>query len=345
MKGGKNGMQKKSWLLLMACLLTMFLLGGCNNMQNMTNTTAKKYPDKPITLIVPFSVGASMDLVSRSLEKTALTYLGQSLVIINKPGGAGAVAWNELAGANPDGYTLGMTSTEVMLHPLYGTTKYNYPTALDPLVQICDISMVMVVQSDKPWKSADDLIEYAKHHPGQLKFGNSSIGSLSHITGETFAKAANIELEQVPFQGGAESMANLLGGHVQIAFLSPALVKENIRSGKVRALAVAGNQRLSDPMFTNIPTFKEQGLNVAFSDWYIIAAPKDLPIEIKSKLSEGFNKMINDPEFEKSMGNLGLEVTYLGPKESQEKWLNENEKLSKTVQETGILDLIKAQKK
>jgi tripartite-type tricarboxylate transporter receptor subunit TctC len=140
-------------------------------------------------------------------------------------------------------------------------------------------------------------------------------------------------------------MANLLGGHVQIAFLSPSLVKENIKSGKVRALAVAGDQRISDPLFAKIPTFKEQGFDVAFGDWYILAAPKELPIDIKNKLTDGFNRMINDPEFKTNMNTLGLEVNYLDAKDSQGKWIHEYQKLSKTVQNTGILDLIKAQKK
>ena len=338
-------MKKKSLLVAFACLLSILIIGGCNNMNYKSIPATSKYPDKPITLIVPFSVGSSLDLVARVLEKTSIKYLGQPLIIINKPGGAGTVAWNEVAGATPDGYTLGMTSTEMVLHPLYTSTKYNYPTALEPLAQISDISMVMVVQSDQPWKSVDDLVKYARQHPGKLKFANSSLGSLSHITGESFAKAANIDLMQVPFQGGAESLANLLGGHVQIAFLSPSLAKENIKSGKVRALAVAGDQRISDPLFAKIPTFKEQGFDVAFGDWYILAAPKELPIEVKNKLTDGFNRMINDPDFKANMNNLGLEVNYLDAKDSQEKWINENQKLSKTVQETGILDIIKAQKK
>jgi tripartite-type tricarboxylate transporter receptor subunit TctC len=140
-------------------------------------------------------------------------------------------------------------------------------------------------------------------------------------------------------------MASLLGGHVQIAILTAALVKEQMKSGMVRALAIASEQRLTDPSFANIPTFKEQGLNVIGSGWYGIAAPKDLPIEVKNKLADGFKAMINDPEFKKNIEKLGLEVNYLGPKESEEKWLDDNEKLTKTIQETGILDKIKEQKK
>ncbi len=314
-------------------------------MQNMTVATTKKYPDKPITLIVPFGVGGGMDLVARLLEKSAPTHLGQPLVIVNKPGGAGTLGWNELSNASPDGYTLGMTGVEVILQSLYGTTKYNYPTALDPLLQINNLSIVMVVKSEQPWQSTENLVKYAKQHPGQLKFGHGGVGSIGHVAGETFAKKANIQLEQVPFQSAAEAMASLLGGHVQIAFLNPASVKEYTKNQMVRVLAVATEQRLVEPNFINVPTFKEQGLDVVCTNWYGIAAPKELPIEIKNKLSEGFSTIVNDPEFKKNMENLGLEVNYLGPKESQEKWLDDNEKFKKTIYETGILDKIKEQKK
>jgi len=314
-------------------------------MQDKTIIADKKYPDKPITLIVPFGVGAGMDLVARLFEKEAPTVLGQPLIIINKPGAAGTIAWNELVDAKPDGYTLGMTAVEVILHPLYGHTKYHYPTALDPLVQIANISMVMAVQAGQPWQNVDDLVTYARQHPGELKFGHAGVGGIGHIAGETFAKTADIHLEQVPFQSGAEAMASLLGGHVQIVFLNPASIKEYINSGAVRALAIADEQRLSDPSYSTVPTFKEQGLDIICSGWHGISAPKDLPPDVKAKLSEGFKTMINAPEFKRNMENLGLQVTYLGPKETEEKWITERQRLTKMIQETGILDKIKDQKK
>jgi tripartite-type tricarboxylate transporter receptor subunit TctC len=339
-------MQKRSLIFLVTCLSVLsIILGGCTSMENKTVTTTNKYPEKPITLIVPFGVGAGMDLVARLLEKSAPTHLGQPLIIINKPGGTGTICWNEVAGATPDGYTLGMTGVEVILQPLYGITKYHYPSALEPIAQITELSLVMAVQSDQPWKSAADLIEYAKQHPGEIKFGHAGIGGINHIAGETFANAANIQLEQVPFQGGAEAITNLLGGHIQAVFLSPATVTEHLKSGKVRALAIGGNQRLIDPVFATVPTFKEQGLDVVCNGWNGIAAPKGLPDEVKTKLSEGLKKIINDPEFKKNIENLGLQVIYLGPKESEEKWLTDSQRLTQTVQETGIIDKIKAQKK
>jgi tripartite-type tricarboxylate transporter receptor subunit TctC len=339
-------MPKKILVFLIVCLFTVsIMLGGCATMQDKSVATANKYPDKPITLIVPFGVGGGMDLVARLLEKSAPAQLGQPLVILNKPGAAGSLGWNELVSANPDGYTLGITGIEVLLLPLYGQSKYHYPTALEPLVQISESPQVMAVLANQPWGNLDEFITYAKQHPGQLKFGHAGIGGIAHIAGESFAKNANIELEQVPFQSGAEETANLLGGHVQIIFINPASIKEHVKSGAVKVFATASEQRLVDPVFTNVPTFKEQGLNVVGGGWYDIAAPKELPIEVKNKLANGFKAMISDPEFKKNIENLGLEVNYLGPNESQEKWLDDSEKLTKTIHETGILDKIKEQKK
>ncbi|AJQ28906.1 tripartite tricarboxylate transporter substrate binding protein [Pelosinus fermentans] len=314
-------------------------------MENKTVTETKKYPDKPITLIVPFGVGGGMDLVARLLEKTAPAQLGQPLVILNKPGGTGAIGWNEVVGATPDGYTLGITGIEVLLQPLYGPTKFHYPTALEPLVQISESPMVMAILAEQPWENLDDFIAYAKQHQGKIKFGHSGIGGIGHVAGESFSKAAKLNLEQVPFQSAAEAMTNLLGGHVQVAFLTPALANEFVKSGMVRILGVAGEHRLSNPDFANTPTFKEQGLDVVGSSWFGIAAPKGLPIEVKNKLADGFKAMINDPEFQKNIEQLGLQVTYLDPKESAEKWLKDSQRLTKTVQETGIVEKIKEQKK
>jgi len=336
---------KRSFIVFVSCLLSILILGGCTSMENKAATMTKKYPDKPITLIVPFGVGGGMDLVARLLEKTATAHLGQPLIILNKPGGAGTTGWNEVASASPDGYTIGITGVDILLQPLYGPSKYNYPTALDPLVQIADLPMVLAIETKQSWQTLAELVEYANQHPGEIKFGHGGIGGLGHVSGESFAKNANIHLNQVPFQSSAEATTSLLGGHIQAVFLNPASVKEYVKNGTIRVLAIGGDQRLSDPIFTNIPTFKEQGFNIIGSNWYGIAAPKGLPADVKDKLTEGFAKIINDPEFKKNMENLGLQVTYIGPQETQDKWLAENQKLTKTVRETGIAEKIKAQKK
>ncbi|MCC5466348.1 tripartite tricarboxylate transporter substrate binding protein [Pelosinus baikalensis] len=314
-------------------------------MSNKTTTTNNKFPDKPITIIVGFSVGGGSDLLARAMEKVAPKYLGQSLVVLNKPGGAGANGWNELAGSSPDGYTLAIVTPELLLLPLYGETKYHYPTALEPIAQISTLPYVMIVSADQPWQNVQEVIEYAKQHPGKLKFGHSGIGSMPHIIGETFKKVADIDVEQVPFRSGNETLIALLGGNIDIAIMNTLTPREHIKTGTVKALAVPKQQRLSDPTLAHIPTFKEQGLAIVFDSWYGVAASKDLPPEIAARLAEGFNAMVSDPELKNNMDALGVELKYLGPKEFQNKWLEDNVKLTNIIQETGILNLIKEQKK
>jgi tripartite-type tricarboxylate transporter receptor subunit TctC len=319
------------------------MIGGCTAIQP-TVTTVRKYPEKPITLIVPFSAGGGMDLLARAMEKTATMNLGQPLVIINKTGGGGTIGWNELAGAAPDGYTIGISGVDLIFQSLYGSTKYNYPTALEPLVQVSSSPYVMVVRADQPWQNIDDFIKYVRQNPGQVKIGNSGVGSIAHVLGEMLAHTVGVTLDPVPFRGGSEALTALLGGHIQAIFTSPATIKDHIKNGTLRVLAVPSEQRLADPLFANAPTFKEQGIDIVFSNWMGVAVPKEMPIEIKTKLADGLKAIILDPEFKSKLENIGLQVDYLNPQEFQNKWLDDNQKLSKIVQETGILDRIKEQK-
>lgn len=338
-------MKKFLLILLVICLLLIsIIIGGCSDMQSKTITVTKNnYPNRPITIIVPFSAGGGLDLFARSLEKIAPKYLGQPLVVVNKPGGGGTLGWDELVNANPDGYTLGISAVDVLMHPLYGA-KYHYPSALEPIAQATTLPFVMVVPASEPWQDVNSLINYAKQHPGQLKFGHAGIGSPGHIIGESFTKTANISLEQVPFHGGSDVTISLLGSHIQIGFVPPLTVKEQIKAGTLRALATTGEQRLTDPDLAQIPTFKEQGFDIVFNSWYGIATPKELPPEIKAKLEEGFKAMIADPEFKTNIENLGLQVEYLNSDDSKDKWRSDGAELAKTIQETGILEKIKAQK-
>lgn len=337
-------MRKRFLCLVVGLFVMSILFGGCSKAtQPIAKTT--KYPEKPITMIVPYSVGSGTDMIARAMEKTAPRYLGQPLVVVNKTGSAGAIGWNELSGASPDGYTVGITAVELLVLPLYGPTKYNYSTALQPLAQITASSWVIAVQADQPWENVGDLVNYARLHPGELKFSHSGIGSFAHLIGEVLSRSAGTTLEQVPFRGPSEATVALLGGHVQVAIVNPSAVKEHMKNGTVKVLAVTGEQRLNDPDFAAIPTLKEQGFDIAYNNWFGVAAPKDMPPEVKTKLAEGFKAMIEDPEFQKIVANMGLQIEYLSPQDSEAKWLSDSQKLSKTVEETGILDLIKAQKK
>ena len=337
------GYRKKLLSLLVSCSCIAIILGGCS--MSTGSVTSAKYPTKPITVIVPFAAGGSADLMARALEKSSKKYLGQPLVITNVTGGAGTLGMNEIAGAKPDGYTIGAIGANVILQPLYGETRYHYPTAMEPLVQVVSSPSVVAVLADKPWNNINDLVDYAKNRPGEIKFGHAGLGTTAHVVGEMFAKEAGIKVFQVPFKGDSEALTALLGGHVQFIPGTPSSLKEHVKSGKVKILGVAEENRLTIPGFENVPTLKEQGINVAFNFWIGVVGPKGIPAEERAKLTAGLKEMINDPEFKQSMLDIGMSVEYLGPNEFSDRWAEANVKLTKIVKETGIADIIRAQKK
>jgi len=307
---------------------------------------AEKYPAKPITVIVPSAAGGSVDIIARALEKSAQKHLGQPLVVVNMPGGGATIGMNELAGAKPDGYTIGIVATSAILQPLIGQTRYHYPSALEPLVNVVSSPVVVATLAERPWKNLSELVSYAKQHPGEIKFGHSGLGTSVHVMEETFAREAGITIKQVPFRSGeSESLVALLGGHVQlIGVYNPAILKEHVKSGTIRILGVAEENRLTIPGFENVPTFKEQGINVAFSFWSGIAVPKGMPLAEKARLAAGLREMVNDPDFKENMEKLGMSVQYMGPEDFSDRWIADNTKLTKIVKETGIAELIASQK-
>ena len=313
-------------------------------MRDESTNTAVNYPVKPITMIVPFGVGGNGDIIARVMEKAVVKHFGHTLVITNIPGGGGTVGWNKLIDAKPDGYTIGITTTGIILQALYGPTKYHYPTSLEPIAQIGVLPIVAAVLADKPWDNINDLVEYANQHPGEIKCGNPGSGMPRHVVAELFAQEAGIDITQVPLNEGAETLANFFDGHVQLLFAMPVEIKEHVKNGKIKVLAVASEKRLTDPEFKNVPTFREQGLDVMLDGWAGIGAPKGLPSDVKNKLAEGFRAIICDPQFQENMHELGVTVEYLDPQEFDAKWIVENARLTKVIKETGVAERIAAQK-
>jgi tripartite-type tricarboxylate transporter receptor subunit TctC len=334
---------RKLLVLLASVLVPSIVVIGCG-MGTKESMVEAKYPTKPITIIVPFPAGGSTDLIARMLEKRALQQFGQPLVVINKPGGATTIGMNELAGANPDGYTIGVVPLSLMFQPLYGPTRYHYPTALEPLVKVAASPSTLATLSQHPWNNLNELIAYAKKHPGELKYGHAGLGTTSHVVGEIFAREAGIDIVQVPFKGESEALAALLGGHVHFIITTPPSLKEYVYNGTVSILGVAIEKRLSIPGFENAPTLKEQGVNVAFNVWNGIAAPKLLPATEKARLAAGLKEIITDPSFKKDMENIGMIVDYMGPEEFNDQWIADNATFLKIIKETGIAELIANQK-
>lgn len=335
---------KNKYFLLSICIILITIIFWGYKMEN--KTVFNSSPTKTtITAIVPFAAGGSADMLVRMMEGISKKYLKYPMIINNIPGGGGTIGWNALSEAKPDSYTIGTITTGTILQRLYGKSKYDYTSAIEPIVQVFETPICMVVSANNTWNNVEDVIQYAKEHPNVIKFGHSGIGSSAHITGELFAEKAGIKLVQVPFQGESESLAALLGGHVQIIFITMPVALENIKAEKAKILGVAGEKRITVPECQGIRTFREQGLDVVISVWQGIGVPKMMPDKIKNELAVGLRNIVQDPAYIKNLESVGIELNFLAQEDFKNKWISETERYEKILKETKMFEKLTSQEK
>lgn len=275
-------------------------------------TAAALYPERPITLIVPWEAGGSTDQLARVLAKAAEATLGQPIVVVNKPGATTTLGMAELAAARPDGYTIGTLSTSTYLLPLRGR-KVGY----DPLKSftgVCffgDNVIGIAVLADSRWKSLKDLVEEGKAHPGKLKYGTAGVGTTQHLTTEALQLDTGARFVHVPQKGSAASMPAILGRHVD--FITETSVwAPFVEAGQVRLLAVNTPDRASG--FPDVPTLREYGFQSLRSIQAIIA-PAGIPEPVRQTLEAAFLKATADPAFVAAMRRLHMHIVALPGKE------------------------------
>jgi tripartite-type tricarboxylate transporter receptor subunit TctC len=306
---------------------------------------AQDYPEKAIKVIVPFAAGGSTDLIGRVVAKVAEKQLGKPLIIENRPGAGTMIGLNELAGSKPDGYTIGMVTSTVVLQPLYGNTRYDYPKALQPLAQVAVTPPVLATAAQSEWKTLQELVAYAKSNPAKIKYGITGVGNSSHIGPAQLARVAGVEIVPVTFDGGGPLMTALLGGHVAAAAGSPVDYKSQIEAGKLRALVTFGPERSTDPILKDVPTARELGYDAEIVSWTGIAGPKDMAPEIVKKLSDAFASAMADPETKAAIAKLGSDPVFLDSAQFGAHWSDESAKLLSVITDTGILAQVKSQTK
>ncbi|MEZ2127769.1 MULTISPECIES: Bug family tripartite tricarboxylate transporter substrate binding protein [unclassified Sinorhizobium] len=279
---------------------------------------ADEYPSKPITIINPFGPGGHSDLVTRPLVAVAKQYLGQPLVLEMKPGGQGIIGTDYAAKSDPDGYTLLTTGVgwNAAFPAIEG--RSHGPDDFEPVALISQESTFLTVRADSPYKTLKDLIDDVKANPGKITVG---IGG-PYTTSETFwrwmTKTQGVKVRLVKFGGGAQMMLAGLGGHVDVFGGSPLSVSEQVRAGKIRPLVYYGEHRHSD--YPDVPTAREQGLDIALEIWNGLAAPKGTPRPIVDKLASAIKQMLDDPTVKDAMEKAGEHVTYLGPDDYAKEW-------------------------
>ncbi|SFZ85948.1 Tripartite-type tricarboxylate transporter, receptor component TctC [Devosia enhydra] len=309
----------------------------------VTPVAAQTYPERPITMIVPFGPGGSTDLIARIVIAKAEAALGQPIVIENKPGAGTMIGLNELVGAEPDGYTIGMTTSSAALQPIYGAARYDYVDELTPIAQFAQTAPILAVQASSDWQTLEDLLADAKANPGAIKYGITGVGNSSHLGPAQVALEAGVEMPHVVFDGGATLMTALLGGHVSAAAGSPVDYKEQIAAGELRGLVLFAEERSDDALIGQIPTALELGYTAEITSWTAVSGPKGMAPEVVAKLEGAFAEAMADEEVLAAIRELGSDPVYLDAEALGERMRNAREGWTAIVTDTGILDLVKSQ--
>jgi len=289
-----------------------------------TTAYGAEYPNKTIQIINPFPPGAVTDIVARLLAPKLTASLGQQVVIVNKAGGGGAVGIQAAKDAAPDGYTILVTPPPIALIPIVNKNSAFTLKDFAPLALATSSPNTTVVKADALWKSFEEFIADAKKNPGQFTYGSAGPGTTPHFIGELVKLKTGIDLTHVPLGSESAAATALLGGHVNIAFLTLGTTRSHIEAGGMRALAVASNRRLKD--FPNLPTTVEKGhpeLNLKV--WVGFFAPAKTPPPIIKRLAAALNDALKDPEAAASIEKAQALIENLGPGEFA-KFLAEEER-------------------
>jgi putative tricarboxylic transport membrane protein len=293
---------------------------------------AQTYPSKPVTLIVPYPPGGRTDLCGRAFAQYLKEELGQPVVVVNKPGAGGVLGAKEVAAAAPDGYTLGIFSTGFL------TAQYTVPTPTNAaeyeMIAMINEDPAMIAVPEGRWQTLAEYVDYAKKNPGKLKVGIDP-GSSAQIYAAAFSDKANINVIYVPFRGGGERTVALAGAHIDATFDILAPLKTMREAKKIRVLGIAASERVGD--YSDIPTMKEGGVDLAISSWHGIFAPKGTPAAVINRINQGAQKVASNPEFRARMKDLLLGVRYLGTDEFKKFFAEADQTNLALIRKLGLL--------
>ncbi len=277
---------------------------------------AQAWPDKPVTIVVPFPPGGSTDTIARAMAPKLQEKLGGNFLVDNKPGATGTIGAAAVKRAPADGYTLFVSSLGpfVIAPHLIKNAQYDALKDFDLLTVAVQAPNLLVVPAASPHKSVAELLVALKKTPGKLSFASSGNGSSDHLTAELFWQQTGTSGLHVPYKGGAPAITDLLGGVVDASFQNINAVVQHVNAGKLRALAVTGDKRST--LLPAVPTLSEAGVKGAdVYSWQAVAAPKGLPADIKTKLHAALVAALNDPQLKPKLVEQGFEIVANTPEQ------------------------------
>ena len=275
---------------------------------------AQNFPDRPITLVVPNPPGGLVDTSARLLSEPLARVIGQPVVVDNKPGASGNTAYQYVAKAKPDGYTLliSYSGYHVGNPALMDKLPWDPVKDFSPIALLTVSTNVIAVHPSVPVNNLKELIAYAKANPGKLNYASQGNGSVSHIGTEIFKQTTGVDMVHVPYKGSGPAVQDVLAGQVQVFITTPPSVMQHVQSGKLKGLAVTGKNR--HPGMPNVPTTAEAGLaSFQLESWVALYAPAGTPTPVVTKLTDSVKKSLALPEIKERADAAGVELRYLNP--------------------------------
>jgi len=299
---------------------------------------AADFPTKPVTLICAYSPGGTADIVIRALAEATSKHLGQPVVVENKGGGGGSLGPATMAAtAKPDGYTISQMPVAVFRNPHMMKVTWDPFKDFTYIIHVTGYTFGVVVKADAPWKTWDELVNYAKANPGKVLYNTPGTGSTLHIVMETIGMNKGIRWIHVPTKGGGEETPMVLGGHVTASANSSGGWAPQVESGDLRLLATWGDKRMK--RFPNVPTLKELGHGIVSTSSFGLAGPKGMDPKVVKILHDAFKKGMDDPAFAKVLDKLDMPLLYL----NTEDYNKYNKKIDE--EEKAVIEKMRLQKK
>jgi len=306
----------------------------------LTPVRAEDFPNRPITLVVPFPPGGIADITARPLAAAMERILKQPVTVANKQGAAGAVGMASVASAKPDGYTLLVALVSISVIPEVDKLFGRAPAyTRDQFVGIARLNAdppMLVVNSEYPWKTLKDFVNDPQAKSGELIYSSSGIYGASHVPMEMLMQVAGLKMRHLPTTGGAPAMTAVLGKHAAMWNSPPAVAAPHLATGKVRALAHYGAKRLPD--FPDVPTMKELGYDIEYYLWTGMFAPKGVPADILKTIGATVAKAVEDPEFKAAMAKAKMPIAYQDAAEFAAWWDKDAAILAAVVKKIGKME-------
>ncbi len=278
---------------------------------------AQTWPSRPIRLVVGFAPGGGTDIIARAMAPKLSELLGQQVVVENRAGASGTIGADLVAKAPADGYTLlmGHANSNAIAPNVFAKLPYDAANDFTPITYIGYVPNILVIHPSVPANTVDELVALVRQKPGQLTYASSGIGSSQHLAGALFTKITNTQILHIPYKGSGQAIGDLLAGQVTMNFDTLPPVLEQVKAGKLRALAISTQNRL--PQLPNVPTFNEVGIpGFDVTNWYSVMGPKGLPKDVLARLNEVIGKTIEDVSVKSKLEPQG--VIYGGPRTPEE---------------------------